>query len=256
MKRRYYIAIALLSYLLFTLATIPAAPIFELAKKQARLPVTLYGIEGSLWNGTADTAIMPSQPPIENISWSLSPAALLLARLSAEVEGAFKQQPFIGHISLHADGELHASDVRSQLPASLVQELMSLPLGELDGDFNLNIESLAWDRQGLPVTRAKILWLNAAYTLAETVNLGQVEIVLSPAKDNDLKAVIKNKEGAIAITGEALISSNKRFQIDLSFTPNNNATDNIKQSLAMFAKRQPNGSYRLKQTGNLRNFGL
>ncbi len=256
MKRRYYIVIALLSYLLFTLATIPAAPVFELAKKQARLPVTLYGIEGSLWNGTASSAIIPAQPPIEDLRWSLSPAALLLARLSAEVEGKFKQQPFIGHISLHANGELHASDVRSQLPATQVQALMALPLGELAGDFNLNIESLTWDGQGLPVTRAKVIWLNAAYTLAETVALGQVEISLSPAQDNDLKAIIKNKDGMISISGEAVVSSNKRFQVDLSFTPNNNTSDNIKQSLAMFARRQPNGSYRLKQTGNLRNFGL
>ena len=71
-----------------------------------------------------------------------------------------------------------------------------------------------------------------------------------------MKAVISNKGGMISISGSATITDNKAYTLDIDFKPEATASANITQSLGMFARRLPNGSYQLKQNGNLRQFGL
>ena len=87
------------------------------------------------------------------------------------------------------------------------------------------------------------------------VDLGQIEINLSP-EQKDMKAVISNKGGMISISGSATITDNKLYTLDIELKPETTASNNIKQSLGMFARRLPNGVYQLKQNGNLKQFGL
>lgn len=256
MKKRYYILIGIISYLFFTLGNVPAAKVISLAEKNAKLPVKLYGVQGSLWNGSADKIIMRGQPTVNNLEWSINPSALLLARLSADVKASIKQQNIIGNISINAIGNFSASDVRARIDAKVMQELIQLPLGELDGTFNINVQSLEANPEGLPVVNADIKWKNAKLTMLETVDLGFIDLLIKPGKDNQLVATINNKKGQLLLDGKASLNDKKMYDVNLRITPEKNATNNIRQSIVMFARRQTDGSYLLKRKGNLKEFGL
>lgn len=256
MKRRYYIIIAIISYLVFTLAGTPAATVYSLINKNTTMPAKIHGIQGSIWDGQADSIAINTLPPINNITWSLNPFYFLLASLDLDLTAEIKEQKLIGNINLGLTGSITASDLRTQLPAKVVQDLIGMPIGELDGDFNLNIQSLKWSANELPQTEATIKWRNAKLTLAEPVELGHVLIDIKPKQDNALDIKINNQKGALDINGKADVSSDKKFNLDIEFKPGNNASGNIKQSLSMFAKRQSDGSYRFKQTGNLGQYGF
>ncbi len=256
MKKRYYIIIAIASYLIFTLVNTPAATVISVAEKNVKLPVKFYGVQGSIWRGSSDSLIIQGQPPINNLQWSLNPFALLIASISADIEASIKQQKVLGHISVSSDGTIEASDVRAKLDASEVQQLIAMPFGELGGEFNLNIQSLEWQNKGLPITTGTLKWKSAKLTLAETVDLGNVSISVNPGKDKDLIATLNNKGGSISIEGTVSLQDNKHYKLDLQFTPEKNASEHTKQSLQMFAKRQSNGSYRFQQSGNLRQLGF
>lgn len=256
MKKRYYILTAIISYLFFTLGNVPAAKVISLVEKNTRIPAKIYGVQGSLWNGTADKVIMQGQPSIDNLQWSINPASLLLARLNGEIKAQVKEQNIIGNISVSAAGTLSASDVRARINADVMQELIQLPLGELDGIFTVNIESLELKPEGLPDITAQVNWKNAKLTLAETVDLGNIVLTVKPGDDNQLKAKISNKSGQLLIDGKANVDGKKLYTVDLRMTPEKNATNNIRQSLAMFARRQTDGSYLLKRKGRLQELGL
>jgi hypothetical protein len=256
MKQRYYLIIALVSYLLFTLMNTPAATVISLAQKNISMPVKFYGVQGSIWNGQADRVMMPSKPPLDNLQWSLNPLALLLLSLSADIEAQIKQQRIVGNINIGVSGNISASGVRAQLNAADVQRMLAMPFGELGGEFNLDIKSLQWSGTGLPLASGKIIWKNARLTMVESVDLGMVELDISPGEDDQLLASINNKNGQISISGDASLMSDRRYTVDLNFNPQNNASNNVKQSLGMFARRQSNGSYTFKKSGNLNQLGF
>lgn len=256
MKIRYYILTGILAYLFFTLGNVPAAKVISLIERNSPMPAKLYGVYGSLWNGGADQATIKGQPPIDNLKWSINPASLLLAQLSGELKASIKQQNIIGNFSIGPTGNISASDVRARVDAELVQELIQLPLGELDGIFNLDIESLDLNPDGLPSINGKLSWKNAKLTLLETVDLGNINLTVTPGDNNQLLATIKNKGGQLKLSGTADLNEKKMYSVDLTITPEESATDNVRQSLKMFARRQSNGSYQVKRKGNLQEFGF
>ena len=214
MKITHYILIAVFSYLFFALAKTPAATAFNLLEKNMDLPAKIYGIQGSIWNGRADTVTIPSQPQINNLKWSINPVSFLLARLSADIQANIKNQKVFGHISLTAGGNIEAKDIHAQLKAEDVQQLIMMPLGELAGEFKLSIESLEWTGQGLPKTTGQIIWSNAKLTLAETVNLGQVNVNILPMQNDGLNILIKNRNGMLNIDGNIEVNNKKQSTKD------------------------------------------
>jgi len=255
MKRHYYILIAACSYLFFALANTPAAKVISLAKNNFSLPAQFYGIQGSIWNGRADSVLIKPHR-IDSVHWSLNPAALLLARISADIQAQLKGHNIKGHVSINMSGDIQAEDLRAELNAKDVQNMIAMPFGELGGEFNLNIESLNWAGDGLPDTIATIKWRNAKLTLADTVDLGQVTVDIKPDDKDGLSISMNNTAGMISLDGAIQLNSNRQYKLKIDFKPANNANANIKQSLAMFAKKQSNGSYRFKQNGNLSQLGL
>ncbi|MCW8854926.1 MAG: type II secretion system protein N, partial [Gammaproteobacteria bacterium] len=175
MKRRYYILTAIISYLFFTLASMPAATAFSLLKNNIKLPFTLQGIDGSIWNGSAQRLSIPSAPQIENLNWQLNPFSLLIARVNADVEADIYRNKLTGNITVSSNGDISASNIHTNLTGETVQKLIDLPLGEIDGDFEININSFELSNN-TPVVNGIINWNKAKFTLADSVNLGNVEL--------------------------------------------------------------------------------
>lgn len=256
MKKRYYILIAVLSYLFFTLSYIPAAKVISLTEEYTQLPVKSYGVHGSLWNGGAEKVILKGRPPIDSIQWSINPAMLLLAQLNAEVKASIKNQNLIGNINISALGNISASNIRARIDAPVMQELIQMPLGELDGIFNINIESLELKQEGLPIVKGHLKWKNAKLTIVETVDLGFIDLLIDTNDNEQLTAKISNKKGLLLLDGSASLDNDKAYNMNLRLTPDIKATDSIRQSITMFAKRQTDGSFLVKRKGNLRDLGL
>lgn len=255
MKYRYYFLIGLCSYLFFTLATTPAAKVISLAKTNFTLPAQFYGVEGSIWQGRADSVTVQNQR-IDQLQWDLNPLMLLLARVSADVQASVQKQNIVGHVSVNMSGELQGEDIRARLKAEELQQMINMPFGELAGIINVNVETIEWSGTGLPQAIANITWKQAKLTLVETVDLGQVNLDLKPDDKEGLSIAITNKGGVLSLDGSIQLSKKQQYQVKMDFKPAATATDDIKQSLGMFARRQSNGSYRFAQNGNLKQLGL
>jgi len=255
-KKRYIILLAVGSYLLFTLSMVPASKVLGLANSISPLPVKIYGVSGNLWDGRAQQLMAPGQPTVDNLHWSINPLEIFLARLSTNFSASIKNQNITGKLSVNALGQLRGSDIRARIDGAVMQQLLRLPLGELGGVFNFNVHSLELNQTALPMLDASLSWKNASLTLIDTVNLGHIDLQVSPEDDGRLLANISNEQGDLQLTGDASVDAGRNYNVNLRMMPQPTTASNITQSLGMFARRQADSSYLLNRKGNLREFGF
>lgn len=261
MKLRYYILIFILSFVLFLVVNAPAAKIIAMATKGRALPVQCIAPRGTLFQGGCEQLVLPSGFSITLFQWDIHPLSLIIGSLSADLQGQFAGHPVKGRISTSVGGSISGDDIRLALPASevhkLVQQFMTrrlrmpLPLGDMNGDFNLSIDNIVM-RDGFPSkVQGSLQWRKAAITLAEKVTLGNISIAVQPT-DQGLVANLSNKGGQIRLKGDAQLNQKRQYQVSINLKPQASATQNIRQSLQLFAQRQGDGSFQFKQQGQLR----
>lgn len=255
MKTRYFIISGIIAYLVFLIAFIPAAP--ALALVQNYVPTLgIQGISGSLWNGKAAAIIINRQHQLDNTHWQLNGWRLFLGELSLDISSHYQQQPLSGALSLKASGKISARDVKASLSAATLAQLAQIPLAELSGDISLQLEQLEWQAAAVPHATGIVRWHNAAVTVAETAQLGDVTITLSENDSSPLIAQLSNQGGQIKLEGGVNVSEDGVYKAQLTMLPNASANANIRNSLTMLGKAKPDGSYQLDNTGNLKQFGL
>lgn len=256
MKRWHIISVLLFSYFFFLSANIPASRVLNNLQQKGNLPAIFYGVQGTVWQGHADSVLIPGQPKLENLDWSVNPFALLLARLSAGIETEIHKQHVSGHISWHYfGGDLYISDTEARLPAKTLQQIIELPLGELGGEFEFYIDSIHWQPETTPQIEAEIFWQHAKLALTQTVDLGQVNISISTDDAGQTRIAFTNSGGELNMNGEASTGTDRNYILNITLKPKD-PTGETAQSLNLFAQRQADGSYVFKHNGNLGQLGF
>ena len=249
MRKRHYIIIAVLSYLVLLVATIPARPVVDLISKNA--PVNIQGVSGTLWSGKALLINTSNNIKIDKTEWSFRPWKLFLGDVAAEINAEFLGNDISAELGTSFLGRFFVNDLYAKVSAQQAAELAKLPLVQLSGTISLAIESAQWKQGEPPLADGEIRWTDAAVTIAETASLGNVTIILSESDQQQLYADIKNQGGDIRVNGNAELLPAKKYALDIKLLPAASASNNIKQSLGMFAQRQNNGEYVLKKSGSL-----
>jgi len=254
MRIRYYIFTGIIAYFIFLITTIPAAPVIALFSD--RIPATITNISGTLWNGQAGTINTRQNVTLKNTEWSFLPWHLLLVNVAIDVNAEFNSKPLSTRVSTGISRHLVASNLNVKLDASDIAPFISLPLGELAGEFHLRINRAIFASESVPQLDGTINWNQATVTIAETAELGNVSVMLNENDESPLIASISNKGGHLSLNGNFTTTAQGDYSLQLSMKPNATASDNLVSSLAMFAKKQRNGEFVLNNKGNLKQLGL
>jgi general secretion pathway protein N len=249
MKKRHYISIAVISYFVLLIATIPAKPVTDLVNQNT--PARIQGVSGTLWNGRA-LLININNINIDKTEWSFKLWKLLLGKVAVDVDASFLDNVIIAEIGTSFFGRFYINELNAKVNAQQAAEIANLPLVQLSGIISLDIESAQWKQGELPLASGVISWTDAAVTVADTASLGNVTIQLSESDQQPLNADIKNQGGDIRINGTAGLVPEADYSVDITLLPTASANKNIKQSLGMFAQRQNNGEYTFKKSGSLK----
>jgi len=252
-RSRHYIVVGVVAYLAFLLLSVPAAPVIGLFKD--RLPVTITNISGTLWSGKA-SIVITNKLILNNAQWSFLPSRMLLAKIAFDVDADLNNNPLQSRISAGMNGNLSIDDLSTQLSAVDIASMLVLPLGELSGEFLLKIKHATFQPGSVPTVDGAISWNGAAVTIAETASLGNVSILVSESDASPLTAYITNKGGQLALNGNLTTDETGLYTLRLSMKPNASASDNLINSLGLFAKKQRSGEFILVNNGNLQQLGL
>lgn len=253
MRSLHYIIVGVTAYLFFLVTTLPAAPVLGMFKD--RFPVTINNISGTLWNGQA-RIVITNKLILNNARWSFLPSRLLLAKIAIDVDAELNNNPLETQLSAGLNQKLVIDDLAVKLAAVDVASVIALPLGELSGDFFLQINNATFQPGSVPRIDGTLDWNQAAVTVAETASLGNVSVVINESDDSPLTANISNKGGELSLSGAASADESGLYSLRLTMKPNASASDNLINTLAMIAKKQRDGSFVLVNNGNLKQLRL
>ena len=255
MKKHHYLAVAVLAYLFFVIAGTPASTVLTLLDD--KFPdLKTQGVSGSVWNGAAKQITFQSKYIIEQVNWSFCGWCLLTGEASFNVDAQYRQRPAHAQLGIGISGKMIARRLQTELDAKFIAELANIPFGELEGILAINLDILSWRQGEVPRAEGMLNWHNAAITVAETVNLGEVLIELSDSNDNPLTAAISNSSGQLNVNGDAHITDEANYELELKLAPSKKSSKNLRNSLSMIAKKQSDGSFLVINKGHLNQLGI
>jgi general secretion pathway protein N len=252
LKTRHYLLLAVFAYLLFMLTSVPAHIIEK--PVNTHTPVRLQAVTGSLWQGHVQS-ISFNNIQLNDTQWDINLWKIITGRLSADIETHLDDEKITAEVGSSFLGKLFVNDLTGNITADKLSQYANIPLAKLDGMVELNIESARWAPGSIPLAHGQIKWNSAMVTVAESASLGNVTIDLAEVNDT-LEAKLNNQGGDIRISGQANVSAEADYSLDVSLIPTNSASTNIRQSLGLFAQRKPDGSYQLTNKGSLKQLGL
>ena len=218
MLKWFFIVLGALALFAGILVASAPASLLETEVKKRVPGLELYGVDGSVWEGTLSQLSHPRQN-FGSLSWSLSPTALVAGAIQAELR--LDDPLFTGSLELEhpfSSGGLSLSNVQGKQEMFAVREQLRgigfyKPEGELLWqDVNLSLE-------GKRVTLASglIEWQNASFDFfGELIELGEFDFTLEEDA-GDLLIFIDNN-GPLDIQGEMRLMLDRNFilKLDLS----------------------------------------
>jgi general secretion pathway protein N len=116
-----YVLLAVLFYLVFLLATLPAAWFAKLATTLSRGVVVIGESRGTVWNGTGEVVVVPRRTAhsLGRINWQIRPLWLLAGRLKLDVTTKGDAVDTTARLNLGFTG-VRVENLDASFPASLV----------------------------------------------------------------------------------------------------------------------------------------
>jgi hypothetical protein len=244
------VLLGLVAFLAFLLARAPADRIYGLAEPYLPGEVSLYGLSGSLWEGRA-TAVEAGGIRLHGLSWDLHTAALLTGSVSLGIAVEDRHLEMQAHVERELDGTLHLSVPRGRLAIPPLQGQTRWRHPALEGEVFLRELEATLADGALQRADGRITWREAAVTVAQRAELGDLEVTLeTPEAGGTRGQVTELGEGPLEADGEVTLSPEGRWRVDAVVT----ATDPesvLGRSLAMMAEEAPEGGHRLRYSGRI-----
>jgi hypothetical protein len=219
-------------------------------------PVNIQGISGTVWSGKAYTVYIDTKTQLKNTEWSFNLWKLLIGQIATDIKTQYLGNDINTEIGASFLGRYFVNDLTANISAKDIAGFADIPLAQLSGLVSFNIDHAQWKPGGLPLATGQINWKDATITISDTASLGNVLITLDESEQELLNADIKNQGGDIKITGNAELVAEADYRVNITLSPSASAGSNITQSLEMFAKKQGNGNYLFKKSGQLSQIGL
>ena len=254
MKKRHYFFIVIFSYFLFLIVTLPASLFTNIINNNT--PVTVQGMSGTLWNGKASFISIDDIANLDDTKWKLKALKLLTGRATLQINTYFDEEKVSAELGASIFKQFFVNNFSAKVSSEKIAELADIPIAQLSGMVTLDIKHAHWKINELPLASGNIIWDGATISVAETVSLGKLTIALSENDQHFLNADITNKGGDLSLSGNAELIPEKNYSVNVKLSPTSSASPNIGNSLSLFSKKQRNGDFLLKKTGQLDQLGL
>ena len=245
---RGYLGLGVLAYSIFLVATVPAARAYPLLKSSIA-PLALYGLDGTLWSGRADTADLGAYR-LGSLSWQAHPWKMLLGRLEFAWTAAKDSAQGSGVAARGLTGKFHLSATRARVPvAELSAQLPFLPL-QPGGVLRIELSKMQIDDNIIVAADGILAWENAAFVTPQPVNLGSLALTLV-TDDSGIKGVLLDKGGALQAQGVLMLKPDGSYQFTGTLASRDPQQPQIQQSLAILGKPLPDGKIAVSWSGLL-----
>jgi hypothetical protein len=251
MSRWSWLALGVGAYLAFVLTMFPASTAL---KWFGPAGMTAVGVQGTLWSGSAASCSVGGVAA-EAVRWQVRAWALLLGRLSANVEARIPDGFVTTDVAVSLGG-LRFSELRAATSLPALAAL--LPVTGMRGQASATLESLELDA-GWPtsaVGELKLARLEAAPFIPDgsgaLLPLGDYTLTFVEAPDGQLAARFVDNGGPLEVSGSVTIDAARAYTLDALLEPRPDAPSALVEGLKyMTADPDAEGRRRLTLTGSL-----
>lgn len=241
------IGLGLVVYLAALLVTFPAARALALADA----PLQAAGVEGTVWEGSAKHADVGAPRPLTELRWDTVPWRLLTGELAADATFSIAGAQVDGRFSGNPDGSMVAKDATLRGPAGALAQLARAPALVLDGEVLARIVEARIVEGQARMLRGRFEWREAVLMQPVRIGLGTVTGHIQPTGDDVHELELEANGGEVESEGVVRLFANGRYEIDLVLNPTRDAPRHIADTLSLLGRRNDNGDFVLRQSGQL-----
>jgi general secretion pathway protein N len=252
---RRLIYIGVVAYLVFLLHAIPASflPRYILPSVSAARAVSLQGVHGSIWQGTANDANIANFN-LGKLQWNLHSWGLLLGKLKLKLSFNDEVVKGNGYVSIGMGGSLTAEDVNLQFPAQTLMPLLyGYPLS-IAGDIRGNLKEVSITRGRVLQAQGRVVWKNAAIRAPQNIEMGDYLITVEPVNLGS-KIVIKDQgQGQVETEITIFVQGSGDYKMNGWLKSRDSAQQSITEALRLVGRADNSGRYWVGLNGKLRNW--
>ncbi|MFC4698621.1 type II secretion system protein N [Glaciecola siphonariae] len=247
MKTWHWIVLAIISYIGFLIAYLPAAYVADVLHEQSKQELKLSGVNGTLFSGSA-LSLDASGFRVNNLTWELNPWALFLLKANIDIKGGAlrdSEQLYISgkaSVNLLSTNTFSLEQTQMLVPAKSVLSQFRLPIAvTANGRFRIDIDTLDMTPQ-CTALRGNGAWLNAEVdTPQQAVNLGSFEANLSCSEGNLTVEILP--ENSLQLSANILVDAEGRYEASGQFKPDDALPEVIQQAADTFFRVNQQGFY-------------
>lgn len=256
--KRYlsYILAGLAAYLIFLVATLPAAQVWGLVDDQVSKQFILKDVEGTLWDGRAGEAWLAGQH-VSSLSWDLSVLPLLWGTVEAEVSLRQDDGYFNGIIARSFGGDLSVAEVEARMElASLGVLKRTLPKG-FEARLSLNLEELEIEDHLITGATGIIALQDARIspTTGKGLDFGDLRMDLVTEGDA-IKGSLTDGGGPLQMDGLlSLGTGDGAWNFSAWVSARDSSDPMLKQGMSLLGRPGPDGRINITHQGKLADIG-
>lgn len=247
-----YIVFALLAYVIFLCAMLPAERGYNLVKEKIA-PLRLYQIHGSVWSGSAGIAVTGARQ-IQNFQWTLHPWMLLLGRIEASVEFNEAGRHTQAVVGRTLGGTLYLADVKTRLPPTALENALNIPGSGLDGAVDVALAEVKFTDGQLTVLDGTLSWNSAGLFVTRTspkTKLGSFTMTLKTT-GKEINGVLKDDPASpLRAEGILRIKPAGTYQFTGALSLRDASRADLAQALRLFGSPGPGGKITLFASGTV-----
>lgn len=232
------------TFVLGAMLMIPARIVYD---RFAPPAVTLAGLEGSIWSGSAADGRI-SGVYARDIRWRMRPLYLATGKLAFHFEASPSSSPVAGDVAITFGGDVIVSDLRGQVPLTALED--AIGIRGLAGSASVDISQLRLV-DGVPASATGSVEVSGLVApLPSPTPIGGYRAEFFTREDG-INASVEDTDGVLDIAGQALLRPDRSYQFRGMIAPKPATPPQLASQLRFLGTPNERGQYELRLEGSL-----
>ncbi|WP_348761259.1 type II secretion system protein N [uncultured Salinisphaera sp.] len=210
------------------------------------------GVTGTLLSGKAAYVALPAGG-VDNVAWDIHPAALLLARITADVSADTDLSGVTATLGYTLLGNTYIRALTGDASIGWLAQMAGYTFVPAAGRVGVSLDAL--DLDGDMQVRGLVGRVNVSgvrYELMKpAIELGQFQADLSRTDNDALRAALVDSQGPLALTGNVDLTDQSRYTLDVRLRARAGADERLTRLLTQLGQTDEAGWYHITEQGRL-----